>query len=140
MNEPLYLGQAILDLSKTLIYEFPYDYRRPKYGSKINFYRDIAKDVEKRFDTSGYLKDENKPLPIREDKKVIGLMKDELGRKIMTEFVALRAKMYAYGKIDKEVEEKGCKGTTKCVLSEGLTFDDYKTCLFGGETIVLNNL
>ena len=96
--------------------------------------------MEKRFDTSGYLKDENKPLPIREDKKVIGLMKDELGRKIMTEFVALRAKMYAYGKIDKEVEEKGCKGTTKCVLSEGLTFDDYKTCLFGGETIVLNNL
>ena len=140
MNEPPYLGQAILDLSKTLTYEFHYDYIRPKYGSKINFYRDIAKDVEKRFDTSGYLKDENKPLPIREDKKVIGLMKDELGRKIMTEFVALRAKMYAYGKIDKEVEEKGCKGTTKCVLSEGLTFDDYKTCLFGGETIVLNNL
>ena len=140
MNEPVYLGQAILDLSKTLIYEFHYDYMRPKYGSKINFYRDIVKDVEKRFDTSGYLKDENRPLPIGEDKKVIGLMKDELGRKIMTEFVALRAKMYAYRKIDKEVEEKGCKGTKKCVLSEGLTFDDYKTCLFGGETIVLNNL
>ena len=60
-----------------------------------DFYRDIAKDVEKRFDTSGYSKDENRPLPIRENKKVIGLMKDELGGKIMTEFVALRAKMYA---------------------------------------------
>ena len=62
-------------------------------------------------------------------------MKDELGGKIMTEFVALRAKMYAYRKIDKEVEEKRCKGTKKCVVSEDLTFDDYKTCLFDGETI-----
>ena len=53
-------------------------------------------------------------------------MKDELGGKIMTEFVALRAKMYAYRNIDKEVEEKRCKGTKKCVVSEGLTFDDHK--------------
>ena len=91
--------------------EFHYDYMRLKYGSKIklcymdtdsfvyeieteDFYRDIAKDVEKRFDTSGYSKDDNRPLPIGENKKVIGLMKDELGGKIMTEFVALRAKMY----------------------------------------------
>ena len=57
-----------------------------------DFYRDIAKNVEKRFDTSGYSKDENRPLPIGKNKKVIGLMKDELGGKIMTEFVALRAK------------------------------------------------
>ena len=70
-----------------------------------------------------------------ENKKVIVLMKDELGRKIMTEFVALRAKMYAYRKIAKEVEEKCCKGTKKCVVSASLTFDDYKTCLFDGETI-----
>ena len=75
------------------------------------------------------------PLPIGKNKKVIGLMKDELGGKVMTEFVALRAKMYAYKKIDKEVEEKRCKGTKKCVVAEGLTFDDYKTCLFDGKTI-----
>ena len=43
--------------------------------------------------------------------------------------------MHAYRKIDKKVEEKHCKGTKKCVVSEGLTFDDYKTCLFDGETI-----
>ena len=43
--------------------------------------------------------------------------------------------MYAYRKIDKEVEEKRCKGTKECVVSEGLAFDDYKTCLFDGETI-----
>ena len=71
MNKPVYLGQVILDLSKTLMYEFHYDYMRPKYGSKVklcnmdtdsfiyeieteDFYRDIAKDVETRFDTSGY--------------------------------------------------------------------------------------
>ena len=71
MNKPVYLGQAILDPSKTLMYEFHYDYMTPKYGSKVklwymgtdsfayeieteDFYRDIAKDVEKRFDTSGY--------------------------------------------------------------------------------------
>ena len=53
----------------------------------------------------------------------------------MTEFVALRAKMYAYRRIDKEVEEKHCKGTQNCVVSEGLTFDDYKTYLFNGELI-----
>ena len=70
-----------------------------------------------------------------EKKKVIGLMKDELGGKIMTEFVALRAKMYAYSKIVKKVEEKRCKGTKKPVVGEDLTFDDYKNCLFDGETI-----
>ena len=161
MNKPVYLGEAILDLRKTLMYEFHYDYMRPKYGSKVklcymdtdsfvyeieteDFYRDIAKDVEKRFDTSGYSKDDNRPLPIGKNKKVIGLMKDELGGKIMTEFVALRAKMYAYRKIDRlaaqhehfvACDEKLCKGTKKYVVSEGLTFDDYKTCLFDGKTI-----
>ena len=68
-------------------------------------------------------------------KKVIGLMKDDLGGKIMTEFVALRAKVYVYRKIDKKVEEKHCKGTKKCVLAEGLTFKDYNTRLFDVETI-----
>ena len=125
MNKPVHFGQAILDLSRTLMYEFHYDYMRPKYGSKVNicymdtdrfvyeieteyFYRDIAKDVKKRFNTSGYSKDDNRPLPVGENKKVIGLMKNELSGKIMTEFVALRAKIYAYRKISKEVEEKRC--------------------------------
>ena len=58
--------------------------------------------------------------PSEKIKKVIGLMKDDLGGKIMTEFVALIAKMYVYRKIDKKVEEKHCKGTKKCVLAEGL--------------------
>ena len=81
MNKPVHLGQAILNLSKMLMYEFHYGYMRPKYGSKVqlcymdtdsfvyeieteDFYRGIAKDVEKRFDMSGYSKDDNRPLPI----------------------------------------------------------------------------
>ena len=152
MNKPVYLGQAILDLSKTLMHEFHCDYMRPRYGSKVklcymdtdsfvyeieteDFCKDIAKDVEKKFDTSGYSKDYKRPLPIGKNKKVIGLKKDELGGKIMTDFVALRAKMYTYRKIDKKVEEKRCKGTNRCVVAEGLTFDDYKSSLFDGKTV-----
>ena len=106
MNKPVYFGQGILDLSKTLMYEFHYNYMTPKYGSKArlchmymdsfvyeieteNFYRDIAKDVQKRFDTSGYSKDDNRPLPIGENKKEIDLMKDELDGKTMTELICL---------------------------------------------------
>ena len=92
--------------------------------------------MEKRFETSGYSKDDNRPLPIGKNNKKVGQLKDELGGKIMTEFVALRAKMYAYREIDKEeVEERRYKGTKMCVVCEGLTFDDYKTCLFDGETV-----
>ena len=152
MSKSVYLGQAVLDLSKTLMYEFHDDYMRLKYGSKVklcymdtdsfvyeieteDFCKDIAKDVEKKFDTSGYSKDDKRPLPIGKNKKVIGLKKDELGGKIMTDFVALRAKMYTYRKIDKKVEEKRCKGTNRCVVAEGLTFDDYKSSLFDGKTV-----
>ena len=93
------------------MYEFWYDYIKPKYGKKAklcymdtdsfiihikteDFYKDIADDVEKRFDTSNYIED--RPLPTGENKNVIGLMKDELREKIMAEFVALRPKTYSY--------------------------------------------
>ena len=151
MNKPVYLGQAILDLSKIVTYEFHYDYMTLKYGSKVklcymdtdsfvyhikteDFYKDIAEDVEARFDTSGYPNDGNRPLPIGKNKKVIGLMKDELGGEIMIEFVALRAKLYAYKKLEGG-EDKRCKGVKRCVVAENLTFEDYKTCLFEGETV-----
>ena len=116
MNKPVYLGQAILDLSKIVMYEFHYDYMVPKYGlEKLklcymdadslvydikteDFYEDIANDAEARFDTSGYSETDFRPLPIHLNKKVLGLMKDELGGKIMTEFVALRPKLYSYKK------------------------------------------
>ena len=95
MNKPVYLGQAILDFSKTIMYEIHYDYMKRKYGEddlkwcymdmdslvyKIrteDFYKDIAEDVEARLDTSGYVPD--RPLLVGKNKKVIGLMKDNEG-------------------------------------------------------------
>ena len=151
INKPVYLSQAILDLSKIVMYEFHYDYMVPKYGlEKLklcymdmdslvydikteDFYADIADDVEVRFDTSGYSKTDFRQLPIGLNKKVIGLMKDELGGKIMTEFVALRPKLYSYRELDGS-EDKKCKGIKKCVVKKTLTFEDYKTCLFSDST------
>ena len=59
-----------------------------------DIYKDIAEDVEKRFDTSNF--EINRPLPLGKNKKVIGLMKGELGRQIMKEFFGLRATTYSY--------------------------------------------
>ena len=100
MNKPVYLGQAILDISKTLMYEFWYDYIKPKYGDKArlcymdtdsfimlvqthDFYIDISNDVERWFDTSNFDENDNRPLEIGKSKKVIGKFKDEIGRKII---------------------------------------------------------
>ena len=147
MNKPAYLGQAILDLSKIVMYEFHYDYMKQKYPEGLtlcymdtdsliydietdDFYKDIAEDVKDRFDTSSY--NPNRPLPVGLNKKVIGLMKDELGRQIMTEFVTLRPKMYAYK--TGSAESKKCKGIKKCVVKKTISFEDYKNCLLSGET------
>ena len=107
------------------MYEFWYDYMKPKYGNDVklcymdtdsfimniktnDFYEDIANDVENRFDTSNY--EVSRPLPMGKNKKVIGLMKDELGGKIIKEFVTLRPKTYSYltddGKEDKRLKEQ----------------------------------
>ena len=147
MNKPVFLGQAILDLSKTIMYEFHYDYMKRKYDhDKLtlcymdtdsliydietdDFYKDIADDVESRFDTSGYVPD--RPLPVGLNKKVIGLMKDDLGGGIIKEFVTLRPKMYSY-KVGNS-ESKKCKGIKKCVVKKTVSFDDYKNCLFSGD-------
>ena len=151
INKPVYLGQSISDLSNMVMYEFHYDYMKPKYEENIklcymdtdsfvyhiktdDFYQDISSDVEKRFDTSAYSRDINRPLPIGLNKKVIGLMKDELSGKIMTEFVALRAKTYAYKQIDGS-EDKRCKGIRKCVVKKTLRFDDYYNCLISGKDV-----
>ena len=92
-----------------------------------DFYADIGNDMKERFDTSGYVPD--RPLPIRKNKKVIGLMKDELGGTIMTEFMSLRPKLCSYKKLDGS-EDKKCNGIKKCVVKKTLTFEDYMNCLF----------
>ena len=98
-----------------------------------DFYKDIADDVEKRFDTSNYEVDS--PLPTGKNKKVIGLMKDELREKIMTEFVALTPKTYSYLTGDCE-EDKNAKGTKKCVIKRRLKFNDYKDCLLNNQIVL----
>ena len=98
-----------------------------------DFYEDIANDVEKRFDTSNC--EINRPLPTGKNKKVIGLMKDELGGKIMTEFAALGPKTHSY-LMDDGNSDKKAKGTTKCVIKRVLKLNDYKDCLLNSEIIL----
>ena len=98
-----------------------------------DFYKDIADDVEKRFDTSNYEVD--RPLPKGKNKKVIGLMKDELGGKIIIEFVALRPKTYSY-LMDDDSEAKKAKGTKNCVIKRMLKFNDYKDSLLNYEIVL----
>ena len=83
-------------------------------------------------DTSGYPNNGSRPLPVAKNKKVIGLMKDELGSEIMKEFVSLRPKMYSYRVGNSE--PKKCKGIKKCIVKKTISFDDYKRCLFSGES------
>ena len=151
MNKPIYLGQAVLDISKTLMFEFWYDYIKPKYVDKAglcymdtdsfvmhikteDFYKDFAGDVERWFDTSNYDEKDERLLPEGKNKKVIGLFKDELGGKVMTEFCALRAKAYAY-KLDDDTEMKKAKVTQKCIVKREITFKNYADALFHNEVI-----
>ena len=155
INKPIYLGQAVLDLSKTLTFEFWYDYLKPMYGDKIrlcytdtdsfimhiktnDFYKDINNDVGKWFDTSNYDKNDNRPLEIGKNKKVLGKFKDELGGKIMTKFVVLRAKTYSFLSdeyIDEDYEKnrivnKKAKGTKRCLVKRKILFNNYLDSLF----------
>ena len=144
MNMSVYLRFSILDLSKTVMYEFWYDYLKSNYGENIKLCymdtgssfivhvktdgmsKDIAKDAEIRFDTVTNL-EIDRLLPQGKYKRVIELMKDELGGKIMKEFVALRAKTYS---CLKENNDKGKKasGTKNCIIKRKLKFQDYKNC------------
>ena len=100
-----------------------------------DFFEDIAGDVKKWFDTSNYDDIDKRPLPIGMNKRVYGFFKDELGGKIMKEFVALRAKTYAY-LTDDDSEKKKAKGTKDCVIKLELMFKNYKDYLFNGEVIL----
>ena len=97
------------------------------------FYEDIANDVEKKIDISNY--ECNRPLLKGKYKKVIGLIKDELEGKIMTEFVALTPKSYSYLR-DDDSEAKKAKETKKCVIIKVLKFNDYQDCLLNNEIIL----
>ena len=148
-NKPIYLGLSILEISKILMYEFWYDHFQPKYGDNVklcntdtasfivnikteDFYEYIAKDVEKTFDTSNY--EVHIQLLTGKNKKVIGLMKNELGGKIITEFVALRPKTYSYLTHDCESDKKTTR-TKKRVIKRELRFNNYRNCLLNDKIV-----
>ena len=144
MNKPLYLGMSILDISKTLMYKFWYDYFKPKYGDRAklcytdtdsfiiyikteDFFEDISNDVEKWFDTSNFDKNDKRHLPIGKNKKVPGLFKDELGGKIIIELITLGSKTYAYLDDDSN-DHKKAKSTKKYVIKQNFMFQNFRDC------------
>ena len=152
MNKPVYLGMSILDISKTLMYEFWYDYLKPKYKdnaklcymdtdrfasniSPENFYEDINNNVERWFVRSNYDENDKRPLQVGANKKVIGMFKDELGGKIMKGFCALRAKTYAY-LMDDDSEVKKGKTIKRCVIKRKMMFENYKDSFLNNKAIM----
>ena len=129
-NKPIYVGQVILDLSKTLMFDFHYNYIRKKYGNKAellftdtdslmyliqteDFYLDINKDVKKKFDTSDYVDNHPSGIKTGVNKKVIGKFEDEAAGRQITHFVGLRPKLYTF-KVEKKKEgEEKMKGEKK---------------------------
>ena len=148
-NKPVYVGQAILDLSKTLMFNFHYTYIKKKYKNKAellftdtdslmyeiktkDFYLDICPDVRDKFDTSDYPLIHPSGIITGVNKKVIGMFKDEVAGKQITHFVGLRPKLYSF-RIEEDREVKKCKGVKKNIIKKKLDFDDYVKCLFSGE-------
>ena len=124
-NKPVYLGKSILDLNKSLMYNFHYNYIKTKYGDKAKlffidsvslayeirtkyFYKDSNPDIEKGFDTSDYPTNHRSGIKTGLNSKVLGMFKDEAGGNQIVEFVGLRAKLYSYEMLDGS-EDKKCK-------------------------------
>ena len=148
LNRPAYVGMCILDLSKTLMYNFHYNYIKNKYGNKAKLlftdtdsltyeieakdvYRDFWNDKD-RFDNSDY--PESSPYFDKTNKKVIGLFKDETSFIPILEFIGLRSKMYSYIK-DNQKEGKTAKGIKKNIISNDIKHKDYKNVLFENKQI-----
>ena len=146
LNRPAYVGMCILDLSKTLMYDFHYKYIKEKYGQKAKLlftdtdsltyeieakdvYKDFFKDKDK-FDNSDY--PEYSPFFYKENKKVIGKFKDEAAGIPIIEFIGLRSKMYSYIK-DNQKGGKTAKGIKKNVIKNNIMHDDYKETLFNNK-------
>ena len=149
-DKPVFCGMSILDISKTLIFDFHFNYIKPKFQEKAkllftdtdslcyeietdDFFQDISQDVKEKFDTSNFPKDHPSNIPTGINKKVIGMMKDEAGGKIIEEFVELKAKLYSIKMHENKKEEKKCKGIKKSVIKKTITHQDYKDCLISGK-------
>ena len=149
-NKPVYVGQSILDLSKTLMFDFHYNYIKNKYKDHQaelvftdtdsllyhirtdDFYKDISCDIQDKFDTSDYPLNHQSGIPTGLNKKVIGMFKDEVAGKQITHFVGLRPKLYSF-KVEDGGLTKKCKGVKKNVVKKQIEFEDYVKCLLTGE-------
>ena len=137
-DKPIYVGFAILDISKTIMYHFHYDIMKNIYGNKINivysdtdslvyeirtfnFFDDIKHKLFSYFDTSNYPKNHYCYSDLRKNQP--GKFKDEIKSEILLEFIALRPKLYAY-KINNE-EVKKAKGVKKYVIDKHIKFSEY---------------
>ena len=148
MNRPAFVGACILDLSKTFMYDFHYNYIKYKYGDKAKLlftdtdsltyeietpdaYADFIqnKDI---FDNSDYNK--KSPFYFDHNKKVIGKFKDEAAGIPVTEFVGLRSKMYSYT-LDNKQTKRTAKGIKKNIIQNNLSHDNYKKVLLSDEQI-----
>ena len=143
LNRPIYVGMSILDLSKTVMYDFHYNHIKKKYGNNARllftdtdsltyqiFTKDIYEDIwmnKEKFDFSDYPK-ESKYHDIT-NKKVLGKFKDEAAGEIITEFVGLRSEMYSYKKTSGKATQTA-KGITKTAKERDLNHQMYKDVLF----------
>lgn len=158
-NKPIYLGFTILELSKWLLYDFYYEYVLQNFGPyfdikicyidtdsfvfefttkkdvSISPYDLIKRDAHLRFDTSDFPENNIFQIP-RVNRKVLGVMKDELKGKIMTDFISLRAKVYTYRVEGADLKPK-IKGVGKSA-SKNVTFDDFYNCLFNDKTKIVS--
>ena len=146
LNRPAYVGMCILDLSKTLMYDFHYNYIKKKYNDRakllftdtdsltyeiktVDAYKDFWTDKD-MFDNSDY--PENSPYYCNTNKKIIGKFKDEACGIPITEFVGLKSKMYSYVK-DNEKGGKTAKGIKKNVIKNNIRYEDYERTLLNEE-------
>lgn len=147
LKRPIYIGQAVLDISKTIMYNFHYNYIKRKFGDRVQLcftdtdsflydiksvdvYEEIAIDKD-LFDFSNY-PNTHKLFDLK-NKKMLGKFKDECGGNVIQEFVGLRSKLYSYRV--KDVDICKAKGIMRNTISKEITLNHYKNCLFRNSVV-----